>query len=365
MLDEELKYKIGVTLIPGIGAINAKKLVAYCGGAEAVFKESKVALEKIPGMGKKIINSITTSQEALLEAEAEIRFMEQNNVQALYYMDKDYPRRLKHCEDGPIILFTKGNIDFNREKVISIIGTRNATVSGKGFTEKLIEELVPHHPLIVSGLAFGIDITAHKAALQNNLQTVGILAHGLDTVYPVPHSNIAKKMMNNGGVASDYRNGRKIFNKQFAERNKIVAGLSDVIIVVESASKGGSLITAELGNGYNRDVFAVPGRVNDEFSIGCNRLIKANKAALIESVKDIEYVMGWSAEEKLPLQTTLFEDLTEDEEIIINILKEGPESVDIISIRAKFPMSKTTTILLTLEFKGAIKSLPGKMYQIQ
>lgn len=365
MLDKELKYKIGVTLIPGIGAINAKKLVAYCGGAEAVFKESKAALEKIPGMGKKTIEQITTSQEAITEAEAEIRFMEENGVKALYFLDKDYPRRLKHCEDSPIILFTKGNIDFNREKVISIIGTRNATISGKGFTEKLMEELVPHNPLIISGLAYGIDITAHKAALQNNLQTVGILAHGLDTIYPATHTNVAKKMMNNGGVASDYRYGRKIFNKQFAERNKIVAGLSDVTVVVESASKGGSLITAELANGYNRDVFAVPGRVNDEFSIGCNRLIKANKAALIETVKDIEYVMGWSSEEKPVLQTSLFEDVTEEERIIMDILKEGPESVDIISIRAKFQMSKTTTILLTLEFKGAIKSLPGKMYQLQ
>lgn len=365
MFEEDLKYKIGITLIQGIGAINAKKLIAYCGGAESVFKETKSALEKIPGLGNKMINEIINSQTSLIEAEAEMRFMEENDVNALFFLDKDYPRRLKHCEDGPIVLYTKGKIDFNREKVISIIGTRNATVSGKGFTEKLMEELVPHNPLIVSGLAYGIDVAAHKAALQNNLQTVGILAHGLDTVYPSAHTNVAKKMMQNGGVASDYRNGRKIFNKQFAERNKIVAGLSDVTIVVESAAKGGSLITADLANGYNRDVFAVPGRINDEFSIGCNRLIKANKAALIESVKDIEYIMRWTAEETQPTQTSLFEDVTEEEKILIDILKEGPESVDILSIRAQFPMSKTTTILLTLEFKGAIKSLPGKIYQLQ
>jgi DNA processing protein len=364
MPHEDLKFKIGVTLIPGIGAINAKKLVAYCGGAEAVFKESAAALEKIPGLGKKIIKQITTSQEALTAAEEEIQFMVANDVKALFYLDKEYPRRLKHCEDGPLVLFTKGNIDFNREKVISIIGTRNATVSGRGFTEKLIEQLVPHQPLIVSGLAFGIDITAHKAALQNNLQTVGILAHGLDTIYPTPHTNTAKKMLENGGIASDYRHGRKIFNKQFAERNRIVAGLSDVTIVVESAAKGGSLITAELANGYNRDVFAVPGRVNDEFSIGCNRLIKSNKAALIESVKDIEYVMRWSAEKETPKQTSLFDEVSEEERVILELLSEGPESVDIISIRAKLPMSKTTTVLLGLEFKGALKSLPGKMYQL-
>ncbi len=365
MLEEDLKYKIGITCIPKIGVINAKKLVAYCGGAEAVFKETKTALGKIPGLGDKMIKEIITSQSALKEAEAEVKFMEENEVNALFYLDQNYPRRLKHCEDGPIILYTKGSIDFNREKVISIIGTRNATVSGKGFTEKLMEELVPHNPLIISGLAYGIDIAAHKAALQNNLQTVGILAHGLDTIYPAPHNNVAKKMMQNGGVASDYRYGRQIFNKQFAERNKIVAGLSDVTIVVESAAKGGSLITAELANGYNRDVFAVPGRINDEFSIGCNRLIKANKAALIESVKDIEYIMRWTAEENQPLQTSLFADVTDEEKTLLDILKEGPENVDIISIRAQLPMSKTTTILLTLEFKGAIKSLPGKIYQLQ
>ncbi len=364
MLEEDLKYKIGVTLIPGIGAINAKKLVAYCGGAEAVFKESAAALEKIPGLGKKIIKQITSSQESLTAAEEELRFMEANEVEALFFLDKDYPRRLKHCEDGPLVLYTKGNIDFNREKVISIIGTRNATVSGRGFTEKIMEQLAPHQPLIVSGLAFGIDITAHKAALQNKLQTVGVLAHGLDNIYPTPHTNTAKKMLENGGIASDYRHGRKIFNKQFAERNRIVAGLSDVTIVVESAAKGGSLITAELANDYNRDVFAVPGRVNDEFSIGCNRLIKSNRAALIESIKDIEYVMGWSAEEKAPQQTTLFEEVNDEERLILKILSEGPESVDIISIKAQLPMSKTTTILLNLEFKGALKSLPGKMYQL-
>ncbi len=364
MPHDDLKYKIGVTLIPGIGAINAKKLVAYCGGAEAVFKESATALEKIPGLGKKIIKQVTSSKEALTAAEEELRFMETNEVKALFYLDKDYPRRLKHCEDGPLVLYTKGNVDFNREKVISIIGTRNATVSGRGFTEKLMEQLVPHQPLIISGLAFGIDITAHKAALHHKLQTIGVLAHGLDAIYPTPHTNTAKKMLENGGIASDYRHGRKIFNKQFAERNRIVAGLSDVTIVVESAAKGGSLITAELANGYNRDVFAVPGRVNDEFSIGCNRLIKSNRAALIESVKDIEYVMGWSAEEKAPQQTSLFEEVNDEERLILNILSEGPESVDIISIRAQLPMSKTTTLLLNLEFKGALKSLPGKMYQL-
>lgn len=364
MNPSSLKYEIAVTMIPNIGNVNAKKIIAYCGGAEAVFKETKKALLQIPGMGEKNVQSILNSN-ALQEADEEINFMEQNNIEALYFLNKDYPRRLKHCEDGPIILYTKGKMDFNREKVISIIGTRNATLNGKGFTEKLIEELSPHQPLIISGLAYGIDIAAHKAALQNNLQTIGILAHGLDEVYPAAHKNTAKKMMENGGIASDYRNGGKIFNKQFAERNRIVAGLSDVVVVVESAAKGGSLITADLANGYSRDVFAVPGRINDEFSVGCNKLIKANKAALIESVADIEYIMGWQLDQpKEAAQTYLFNDLGEEENTIAEILKEGPTSVDIISIKAKIPMSKTTANLLSLEFKGIVKSLPGKIYQL-
>jgi len=364
MLDDHLKYKIAVTFLSGVGPIQAKKLIAYSGGAEAVFKESKKALLKIPGLGEKMVKSILQS-DVLKLAEEEIRFMEQNDVKALFYLDKDYPRRLIHCEDNPVILYTKGNVDFNREKVISIIGTRKATISGKAFTEKLIEELVPHRPLIVSGLAYGIDITAHKAALKNNLQTIGILAHGLDSVYPAAHNNTAQKMMQNGGVASDYRHGGQIFNKQFAERNRIVAGLSDVTVVVESAEKGGSLITAELASGYNRDVFAVPGRVGDEYSVGCNKLIKANKAALIESVKDIEYIMNWQTDgNKIIQQTSLFQELNDQETVIVNILKEGPESVDLISIKAEFQMSKTTATLLNLEFKGVIKSLPGKIYQL-
>lgn len=364
MPNDELKYKVAVTFLSGIGAINAKKLIAYCGGAEAVFKESKKALYKIPGLGEKLVNAIKNS-DAIKQAEEEIRFMEENDIEAFYFLDKDYPRRLIHCEDSPVILYTKGKVDFNREKVISIIGTRKATINGKAFTEKLIEELTPHKPLIISGLAYGIDIAAHKAALNNHLQTVGILAHGLDKIYPTAHHNVAQKMMQNGGIASDYRHGGPIFNKQFAERNRIVAGLSDVTVVVESAEKGGSLITAELANGYNRDVFAVPGRINDEHSMGCNKLIKANKAALIESVKDIEYIMGWQIEENRPnQQTILFQELNEPETVIVNILKEGPEIVDLISTKAEFPMSKTTTTLLNLEFKGVVKSLPGKIYQL-
>lgn len=363
--EEELKYQIAVTLLDGIGAIGAKKLIAYCGGAEAVFKEKKEALLKIPNIGKKAANTISKST-VFTEAEEEIKYILKNNITPHFYLNKSYPQRLLHCEDGPIVLYTKGNMDLNAQKVVSIVGTRKATVKGKAFTEKLVEELTVHDPLILSGLAYGIDICAHKAALKNNLSTIGVLACGLDEIYPKAHFSTAEKMMHKGGLISDYKSGTKLFPTQFAERNRIVAGMADVIVVIESSEKGGSLITADLGNGYNRDVFAVPGRPDDSQSVGCNRLIKQNKAALIESAKDIEYIMGWEKSSSNPTnsQVSLFVEFSAEEQIIFDELKDGqPKALDDISLSAKMPMSKATSTLLSLEFKSVIRSLPGKMYQ--
>lgn len=365
MNEEELKYQIAITLLEGIGAIGAKKLIAYCGGAEAVFKEKKQALLKIPNIGKKAANTISKSV-VFTEAEEEINYIVKNNITPHFFLNKSYPQRLVHCEDGPIMLYTKGNMNLNAQKVVSIVGTRKATVKGKAFTEKLIEELTIHDPLILSGLAYGIDICAHKAALKNNLSTIGVLACGFDEIYPKAHFSTAEKMMNNGGLVTDYKSGTKLFPKQFAERNRIVAGMADVIVVIESSEKGGSLITADLGNGYNRDVFAVPGRPDDSQSVGCNRLIKQNKAALIESAKDIEYIMGWEKSTSAPNnnQAQLFVELSADEQIIFDELKNGEaKALDDISLNAKTPMSKTASTLLSLEFKGVVQSLPGKMYQ--
>lgn len=366
MNDEELKYQIGITLLEGIGSIGAKKLIAYCGGAEAVFKEKKSALLKIPNVGEKAAKTITKSN-VFSEAEEEIAYIHKNNIEAHFYLNKSYPQRLLHCEDGPIILYTKGKMDLNAQKVISIVGTRKATVKGKAFTEKLLEEIAIHNPIIVSGLAYGVDICAHKAALKNNLQTIGVLACGLNEIYPKAHFSTAEKMLENGGIMSDYKSSTKLFPKQFAERNRIVAGMADAIIVIESSEKGGSLITADLGNGYNRDVFAVPGRPDDSQSVGCNRLIKQNKAALIESAKDIEYIMGWEKSSTKPTisQASLFIDLSDEEQVVFDELKNGvAKAFDDISLNAKIPMSKTASILLSLEFKGIIRSIPGKMYQI-
>lgn len=365
MYDNELIYKIGISLLPGIGDINAKRLVAHCGGAEAVFKESKKALLKIPGFGETVVNKIK-SAEVLDLAEEEAKKAEGNDIQILYFLDKNYPKRLKHCEDGPIILYAKGNTNFNAEKVISIVGTRKATVMGKAFCEKLLQELSIFQPLIVSGLAFGIDICAHKAALKNSLPTVGILGHGLDQIYPRQHAGTAKKMMANGGLTTSFRYKSDMFPKNFADRNRIVAGLADAVVVVESSFKGGSLITADIANSYNRDVFAVPGRPDDEMSVGCNKLIKSNKAALIESARDIQYILGWEeSSKKQKRQTSMFIDLSEEESKLMDILRNEKESgIDELSLGAELPMSKTASILLELEFKGVVKSLPGKRYQV-
>lgn len=366
-MEKTLLHLIGITAIPNIGSITAKRLIAFCGSAEQVFIEKKQTLEKIPGIGEVITQCILQNRnDALRVAEAEMEFISKHNIDALSFYSKEYPKRLTHCEDSPLIIFSKGNVDFNAQKVISIVGTRKATSYGKDFCEKLIEELNPHQPLIVSGLAFGIDIYAHKAAIASNLPTVAVLAHGLDSIYPSVHKSTAEQMLKNGGLISDYRS-KTIPNKEnFPERNRIVAGMADAVVVVESSRKGGSLITADLANGYNRDVFAVPGRTTDSQSEGCNALIKSNKAHLIQSVKDIEYIMGWKAEGAVSsIQTQLFVELSSEEKNLVDLLKTHEKiGIDDISLLAKFPMSKTAGILLELELKNVIKSLPGKMYKL-
>lgn len=367
-MNNYLLYNIAITCLPNIGAITAKKLIAYCGSAETVFSEKKTALEKIPGIGK--INAqhiFNNKKEALEIAEKELKFIDKDKITPIFFLEDAYPKRLTHCEDSPIVLYTKGNMDLNAQKIISVVGTRNATDYGKEFCEKLIADLAPHQPLIVSGLAFGIDICAHKAALQHNLQTVASLAHGLDRIYPNQHGIIAKQMQENGGIITEFKHETNPDRENFPKRNRIVAGIADLTIVVESSKKGGSLITADLANQYNRDVFALPGRLNDEYSEGCNWLIKTNKAALIQSAKDIEYIMGWQAtdEKKGANQTKLFVELSDEEKTIANVLSTTDKvPIDSIALKAEFPMSKTAALLLNLEFNGIVKSYPGKMYKL-
>ncbi len=363
---ENLNYKIALTLIPNIGDILAKRLVAYCGSPQAVFEEKKTSLEKIPGIGSSHAKAVI-NHTIFERADDEIKFIKKNNITPLFYLDSNYPKRLTYCEDSPVMLYYKGNANLNSEKIISIVGTREATEYGKKICEKLITDLAVHNVLIVSGLAYGIDICAHKAALDNKLATVCALAHGLDRIYPAAHQSTAQKMLENGGWLTDFTSKTIPNRENFPRRNRIVAGISDATIVIESKKSGGSLITADIANSYNRDVFAFPGRVDDVCSEGCNNLIKQNKAALIQSAADIIYILGWEQTKniKAPQQKKLFLELSNDEELLVNVLKEKDSvTIDDLCFASKLPMSKVSALLLTLEFSGIVKSFPGKAYRL-
>lgn len=365
-MDKSIEFKIALSLIPNIGDILAKRLVAYCGGPEAVFKEKKSVLEKIPGIGTVNVKSII-NQQVFERTKQELIFIEKNDITPIFYLDAAYPKRLTYCADSPILLYSKGNANLNAEKMISIVGTREATDYGKRICEKLISELAAFNVTIVSGLAYGIDICAHKAAMENNLPTICVLAHGLDKIYPAVHNAAAHKMLANGGWLTDFTSNTKPDRENFPRRNRIVAGITDATIVIESKSGGGSLITADIANSYNRDVFAFPGRIDDLCSEGCNALIKNNKAALIQSASDLTFALGWQQQnnKKAQQQKKLFIELTPDQEVLINIIREKETiTIDNLSLLAKLPMSKVSAILLTLEFAGAVKSLPGKIYRL-
>jgi len=365
-----LPYQIGIDMIPKIGSINAKRLIAYCGGVEAVFKESKSALTKVPGIGQVIANEIV-NQKVLDRAKSEVDFIVKHSIQTLFYLNDDYPKRLKQCDDGPIVLFVKAkqNIDFNQQKVISVVGTRSITDYGKMVCEDIITQLAErgHNPIVVSGLAYGVDICAHRAALKNRVPTIAVLGHGLDTIYPSIHRNTAKEIYEEGALVTDFPSKTKPDRNNFIKRNRIIAGLSDATIVVESAEQGGSLITADIAVSYNREVFAIPGTVNSKSSKGCNLLIKTNKAALIDSADDIEFQLDWelgNAQKAAP-QLSLFTELSDDEQAVFDVIKErGQEVIDVICFKTKFPVAKVSSILLNLEFAGLIKSRPGKVFSL-
>lgn len=369
MLDDNLRYKIALTMLPKVGNITAKRLLAYTGSAEAVFKEKILALTKIPGIGEINAKQIFYNKDLALEkADHEIKFIDKNNIKISFFLEDSYPKRLTYCDDAPILLYYKGVVNFNSEKILSIVGTRNATENGKQNTIKLIEDLISfgYKPIIISGLAYGIDSVAHKEALKHNLDTIAVLGHGLQMIYPKIHTKLSDQIQERGAIVTEYSSNDYIDKSNFACRNRIVAGMADATIIVESAAKGGSLITAHLANSYNRDVFAYPGRTTDKYSAGCNNLIKTNKAVLLEKAEDIEYVMNWErSNKKKAIQRKLFQDFTDDEQKIINILKKEEEiNIDIISNLLKYPVSKTSTVLLELEFKGVVQSMPGKMFKL-
>ncbi len=361
-----LLYQIGLTLLPGVGDVLGKKLVAYCGGVEAVFKQKKAALEKIPGIGDKLISSILT-QNVLHRAEEEIAFIEKHNITPLFYLDKNFPELLKHCVDSPVLLYFKGNGSLNVPKIVSIVGTRKATDYGKAIVEKLIRDLKDYNVLIVSGLAYGIDTCAHRGAMDNGLNTIAVLGHGLDRIYPYANRNLAAKLLEHGGLLTEFMSLTLPDRENFPQRNRIIAGIADATVVVEAARSGGALITAAIANSYSRDVFAIPGRVGDTWSEGCNMLIKDNRAALIQSGEDLALMMGWenNTHNKPPVQRELFTELTEDEEKLVSTLRiNGDMGIDEITLKSDMPASKVAAMLLNLEFSGIIRALPGKMYRL-
>ncbi len=371
MNTNELLYQIALKQVKGVGDVTAKNLVAYCGSAGAVFKAKKEELLKIPQVGEYVAQFVLSHRndiEIFKRAEQEIKFIEDEAITPLFFTDARYPNKLKHCSDAPILLFYKGNADLNKEKIVAVIGTRNATEYGKQQTEKLMQGLATENILVISGLAYGIDICAHKAALQNKLDTIGVLAHGLDDLYPSVHTNIANKMVHQGGLLTEFLSQTNPDKENFPKRNRIVAGMSDAVIVVESKRTGGALITAEIAHTYNRDVFAFPGRAEEEHSAGCNMLIKRNKATLIEHAGDFLYAMGWEQTENKKIKSTQFIlpiNLSEEETQIINLIKDSqPIHIDDICNKLQLTPGKTSGLLLQLEFGNLIKSLPGKLYTL-
>lgn len=359
-------HKIALTFIKSIGPVTAKNLLAYCGSAENIFSANKKQLLQIPGIGEKTIEAIR-STDALVRARQELDFIEKHGIEVLFFSDEKYPKRLKNCIDSPILLYTKGTVDFNHQRIISIVGTRNATSYGKNLCKELCEVLAPYNVLIVSGLAYGIDITAHKECLVNNIPTVGVLGHGLDRMYPKIHKTIAQKMVLNGSLLTEFPILTNPDRPNFPQRNRIIAGIADATIVVEASIKGGALITAEIANSYNKDVYAFPGRTNDVFSEGCNFLIKTNRAGLINNANDLIYYLGWDdevKEKKKEAQTTLHLSLTPNEQRVVDALQNGQLSIDELCIQLNIQQSKLAIVILTLEMQGIIVSLPGKIYKL-
>lgn len=359
-------YKIGLSLIPGAGPVIAKRLLAYTGSAEAVFKEKKNLLSKIPNVGNSFIANFNP-QIILDQAKKEIEFIERYHINVCFFTDNNYPQRLKNCEDAPVILYSKGLNHIKSSKVLSIVGTRRPTNYGLSVCNEIVCELSKTHKdlIIVSGLAYGIDTCAHKAAINYGLMTIAVLAHGLANIYPASHKSMAEKIIHNGCLFTEFKSTTKAIRGNFISRNRIIAGLADATLVVESAKKGGALITADLANSYHRDVFAIPGRVIDKTSQGCNDLIKTNKAALIESASDLEYVLGWEVnkQKQQVIQKQLFNKLDEIDKKVLQSVKDKEKiSIDEICLKMKKPTSQISPVLLNLEFKGLVKCLPGNFY---
>ncbi len=367
MDNSELLAILRLQITPNIGDITAKKLIANIGSASEIFKQKPEHLLKINGIGSFVISHLFNEKYKKL-AETELNHIIKNNIKFSYFLDDDYPQDLKENIDAPILIFKDGNINLNNDRIISIVGTRNITSYGRNFCNELVEKLSEYNPIIVSGFAYGVDITAHKSAIDNNLQTIAILAHGLNEIYPKAHKKYINEVNKNGGFITEFWHNERPMRENFLKRNRIVAGISKATIVIESAEKGGSLVTADIANSYNKDVFALSGRVEDRFSKGCNNLIKNNQAHLLTSADDIIKMLNWdlSKPKKIEnIQPQLFLNLSENEQKIYDYLKQnGKQLLDVISLDCNIPTYQLSSILLQMELKGAIKPLPGKLFEI-
>ena len=367
MTDDKLIHRIALSMLKGIGPVSARELVAYAGGVDELFTDPLIVKKilNVPRVGANLLATIK-DKSILDTAKRELEFTRKHAIRVLFYQDKAYPRRLKHCADAPTVLYVQGNGNVNPERCISIVGTRKATTYGKRICDEFVEGLVDTGVTILSGLAYGIDIHAHRAALNKGLPTMAGVAHGLDRLYPSEHTATASRMMEQGGLITELPSGSKFHPGNFPARNRIVAGMSDCALVIESATKGGSLITADIANSYNRDVFAIPGPIHAKYSAGCNDLIRLNQAALVSSPEELVKVMGWEKQEsKKAVQSSLFVDLDPEQAVLVNTLRsKGALTIDELCVQSAIPQSKAAGLLLDLEFSGVVRSLPGKVYSL-
>jgi len=369
MKENEIVARLRLQITPGIGPVNARKLVGHFHSASAIFEHSESALLQILGIGRVMASNLLNAKFQHLAVE-QWENIQRLGIRCLAFEDPGYPELLRQCEDAPLLLFLKGSFSFGTKRFISIVGTRNMTSGGRSFCEQFLKDLAPYDPVVVSGLAYGVDISAHKAALKYGLETIACLAHGLDRVYPQSHTRYVSKIQEQGGLLSEFWLGTSPEPMNFVKRNRIIAGLSEATIVLESALKGGSLITADMAFGYNREVFSVPGRPGDVFSQGCNLLIRDQKAHLLQSAEEFMDAMNWNASKKPkdsgnPLKI-MPEDLSDDEKPIVAYLTEtGEQLLDDIAIGCQLPVRSVAAVLFQLEMKGLVTPLPGKRYQLK
>lgn len=364
-----VEYDIALTMAKGVGPVVARRLISSLGSAREVLLASHKVLEKIPGVGS-VIASKVKEQGLLARAEKELLFLEKVGGVVMTQYDDKYPFRLRECEDSPILLYGKGIMDFNVKRVIGIVGTRRMTPYGRENIISILEDVSRRVPdcLIVSGLAHGVDGQAHRKSIELGLQTVGVVGHGLDMIYPAEHRSLADKMMSAGGLVTEFHSRCVVDRKNFVSRNRIIAGMCDVVLVVESGEKGGALLTADFANSYNRDVCALPGRIGDAYSRGCNALIKNNRAVMVENADDIIRLMNWDQTpvKKEPVQLSLFVELTDKERLVMQLLElEGRVQIDQMARKLQWKMNDLSSMLFDLEMRDLVQSFPGGVYEMK